>query len=72
MILTKKFKVVVPYFDTGTKKTHIIEFAIDARNSEDAVRYAREKFDYYEKLSQAAWVRIVDENGIKVEEIKIS
>ncbi len=64
----KKFKVTIPYFDSGTKKEHTVDFFIDAKDSAGAVISAREKFDAYEKLSHASWVRIVREDGIRVEE----
>jgi len=66
---SRKFKVIIPYFDSGTKKEHIVEFSIDALSSEAAVMIAKAQFDSYENLSQASWVRIIREEGIKVEEI---
>ncbi|EKD69078.1 MAG: hypothetical protein ACD_47C00269G0001 [uncultured bacterium] len=64
----KKFKVTIPYFDSGTKKEHTVDFLIDAKDPAGAVSSAREKFDAYEKSSHASWVRIIREDGIRVEE----
>jgi len=64
----KKFKVTIPYFDSGTKKEHTVDFFIDARDQAAAVKSARERFESYEKSSHASWVRIIREDGIKVEE----
>ncbi len=68
MVALKKFKVTIPYFDSGTKKEHTVDFFIDAVDSGGAVRTAREKFELYEKSSHASWVRIIREEGIRVEE----
>jgi len=64
----KKFKVTIPYFDSGTKKEHTVDFFIDAKDAGGAVKAAREKFELYEKSSHASWVRIIRDAGIKVEE----
>lgn len=64
----KKFKVTIPYFDSGTKKEHTVDFFVEAIDSGGAVRAARERFDSYEKSSHASWVRIIREDGVKVEE----
>lgn len=65
----KSYKVTIPYFDSGTKKEHTVEFRVGAPNEAEAVREARETFETYEKLSQASWVRIIRDSGITVEEI---
>lgn len=65
----RKYRVIIPYFDSGTKKEHIVEFVVDALNQEAAVKSARARFDSYEKLSQASWVRIIRDDGIRVDEI---
>jgi len=64
----KKFKVTIPYFDSGTKKDHTVDFFVDAKDPATAVVLAREKFDSYEKSSHASWVRIIRDDGIRVEE----
>lgn len=65
----KNYKVTIPYFDSGTKKEHTVEFHVNAANEAQAIKDARERFDMYEKLSQASWIRVVREDGILVEEI---
>lgn len=65
----KNYKVTIPYFDSGTKKEHTVEFQVNAANETQAVQNARDRFDMYEKLSQASWIRVVREDGISVEEI---
>lgn|GEM_PF-6772264 len=64
----KKFKVIIPYFDSGTKKEHTVEFVIESRDKTTALKAAREKFESYEKSAHASWVRLIREDGIKVEE----
>ena len=65
----KKFKVLIPYFDSGTRKNHRIEYEISAANKENALKLAFEKFNEFEKFSMAAWSRVIDEKSILVEEI---
>jgi len=67
----KSYKVTIPYFDSGTKKEHTVEFMINAVNEAQAIKHACERFDMYEKLSQASWIRIIREDGIRVEEITL-
>lgn len=64
----KKFKVTIPYFDSGTKKEHTIDFYIDAVDKDEAFKLAYERFTLYEKSYHASWVRIIRKEKIKIEE----
>jgi len=65
-----KYKVNIPYWDSGVRRKFEIEFIIEANSKQEALERAKKKFDSYEKNNFASWVRIMYENEIKIEEVK--
>ena len=68
--MKKKFKVTIPYWDSGVKKKFESEFLVDASDIEEAKKLAIKSFNEYEKNNYASWVRLMYEAEITVEEVK--
>lgn len=54
-----RFRVIITYHDTGTKKEHDVEFIVDAGSDEEALRRAKREFHAYERGQMASWVRMI-------------
>jgi len=65
-----KFKVTIPYWDSGNKKRFEIEFTVSAENEEKAKKKAVNHFNKYEGYSMASWLRLIYEKEINVEKIE--
>ncbi|MCK5685663.1 hypothetical protein KAJ27_16135 [bacterium] len=66
----KKFKVIIPYWDTGVRKKFDVEFIVESKNQTDAVETAKKMFNKYEGSSFASWIREMYENEITIEEVQ--
>ena len=55
------FRVIITYYDTGTKREHDIEFRVQAGSDEEALRRGKREFHRYEKGQMASWVRMIRE-----------
>lgn len=53
------YRVIITYFDTGTKREHDVEFTVAAGSDEEALRLAKREFHRYEKGQMASWVRMI-------------
>ena len=62
------YKVKIPYTDSKLKKKFDVEFIVEAKNENDAIKKAINKFDNYEKNTFASWIREIIEDDIIVEE----
>jgi hypothetical protein len=68
VVILKKFRVKIPYYDSGTRKNHSIEFTVEAENADAAVILAKKEFFSYEHFSSASWVRLISESEIRIRE----
>ena len=64
-----KYRIIIEYYDSGTKKNHEFELSIEANDDVEALKLAKEQFNTYEKLSSASWVRII--NSYKIIPVKV-
>jgi hypothetical protein len=68
--MKRKFKVTIPYWDSGVKKRFESEFIVEAVDKKDAEKLAIKSFNEYEKNNYASWVRLMYEAEIRVEEVQ--
>jgi len=55
----RRFRVIITYYDTGTKREHDVEFQIRAGSDEEALKRGKREFHRYEKGQMASWVRMI-------------
>ena len=67
-IILKRFRVKIPYYDSGTRKNHSIEFTVEAGDADEALVLAKKEFLSYEHFSSASWVRLISESEIRIRE----
>ena len=66
----KKFKVVIPYWDTGVRKKFDVEFIVESNNQTEAIETAIKTFNKYEGSTFATWIREMFEKEITIEEVQ--
>jgi hypothetical protein len=54
-----KYRIIIEYSDSGTKKDHKFELSINANDDVEALKLAKIDFNKYESLVSASWVRII-------------
>lgn len=55
----KSYRVIICYYDSGTRKEHDVEFLVDADCEEKALSKAKRDFNRYEHSGMGSWVRII-------------
>jgi hypothetical protein len=55
----KKFKVIIQYYDSGTRKEHSVEFIQVAENEIDALSQGQADFNRYQTQQSASWIRMI-------------
>lgn len=62
-----KYKVIIPYSESGRKtRKYKIEYTVSATSRSEALSKAEDEFNSYTDYNSASWVRTIDRSAIRI------